>query len=102
MELLLMALGGCTGIDIVLMLKKMRVEVDDFRISLSGKRPAEPPRVYTDIIVTYHFWGNELPMAKLERAVSLSQEKYCSVANTINKVAKITGKIETHTPGEAG
>ena len=100
MELLLMALGGCTGIDVVLILKKMRVAFNDLQIKLSGERTEEPPRSFTGIKISYHFWGNDLPLAKLERAVELSQEKYCSVANTINGVVAITSEIITHSPGE--
>ena len=101
MELLLMALGGCTGIDVVLMLKKMRVPFDDLQIKLSGEREAEPPRIYTGIKISYHVWGEDLPMAKLERAVELSQEKYCSVSNTLNQTVSISSEIITHQPGEA-
>lgn len=100
MELLLMALGTCSGIDINLMLKKMRVQVEDLQIRLAGTRAAEPPRKFTQIKITFHFWGADLPLSKLERAVSLSQEKYCSVANTLNGVAEISTEIVTHAPGE--
>lgn len=101
MELLLMALGGCTGIDVVLMLKKIRVPIDDLQIKLSGERAEEPPRSFTAIKISYHFWGNDLPLAKLQRAVEMSQEKYCSVAHTITQAANISSEIITHQPGEA-
>ena len=100
MELVLMALGTCSGIDINLMLKKMRVPVEDLQIRLAGTRAADPPRKFTQITLTYHFWGLDLPASKLERAVSLSLEKYCSVANTLNGVADIGTEIVTHAPGE--
>ena len=101
MELVLMALGTCSGIDLNLMLKKMRLDVVDMQIRLAGTRAADPPRKFTQIHITFHFWGADLPMSKLERAVSLFLEKYCSVANTLNGVAEITSAVVTHAPGES-
>lgn len=100
-ELLLMALGGCSGIDVELILRKMRVKVDDFRIEVSGERAETPPRVYTRIHTIYHFWGDNLPLEKLERAVKLSEEKYCSVSHMLNKVATITTEVVVHAVAEA-
>lgn len=96
MELVLMALGGCTGIDVELMLGKMRVDIDNLRIEIQGERADDHPRVYTNINITYHFWGNDLPMDKLQRAVQLSEEKYCSVTHMLNKTATITTDIQVH------
>jgi putative redox protein len=96
MELLLMAYGGCTGIDIDLMLKKMRVKFDDFRVTFESERAVEPPRVYTKIHARYHFWGDNLPAAKLEKAVALSNEKYCSVSNSLNPNIEITTEVVIH------
>ncbi|MFC1481639.1 OsmC family protein [Candidatus Neomarinimicrobiota bacterium] len=96
MELVLMAFGGCTGIDIDLMLKKMRVKFDDFRVTFESERADEPPRVYTKIHTQYHFWGNALPLAKLEKAVALSKEKYCSVSNSLDPNIEITTEVVVH------
>ncbi len=96
MELVLMALGSCSGIDVELMLRKMRVPLQDFRIEISGKRAEEHPRVYTSIKVAYHFWGHRLPKPKLERAVAISQETYCSVNNMLNKVVDMTTEVVAH------
>lgn len=96
MELVLMAMGGCSGIDIELMLRKMRIKVSDFRIHLKGERADSEPRVYNRIHAEYHFWGRDLPREKLERAVKLSDEKYCSVSNMLNKVAAITTEVILH------
>ena len=96
MELVLMALGGCSGIDVELMLHKMHVAVRDLRIEITAERAEEHPRVYTSIQVAYHFWGRGLPRSKLERAVALSQETYCSVSNMLNKVADLTSEIVVH------
>ncbi len=96
MELVLMAMGGCSGIDIELMLQKMRIKLSDFRIVLKGERADSEPRVYTRIHAEYHFWGRDLPREKLERAVKLSDERYCSVSNMLNKVAAVTTEVILH------
>lgn len=95
-ELLLMSLGGCSGIDVELILHKMRVNVRDFRIQLIGKRAETEPRKFTAIRMVYHFWGRDLPKRKLERAVQLSEEKYCSVTHTINESVEIESEIVLH------
>ncbi|MCH8837069.1 MAG: OsmC family protein [Candidatus Marinimicrobia bacterium] len=61
MELVLMAMGGCSAIDIELMLRKMRLKLSDFRIHLNCERADSEPRVYTRIHAEYHFWGRDLP-----------------------------------------
>ena len=100
-ELMLMALGGCSGIDVELILRKMRVKVRDFRIQLSSTRAETEPRKFTGIHVAYHFWGHDLPRKKLERAVKLSEEKYCSITHTINESVDITSEIIVHAQEEA-
>lgn len=94
MELVLMALGGCSGMDVVLILEKMRVTFDRMEIAIVGDRSAENPRVFTDIELNYRFWGENLPEKKIQRAIQLSMEKYCSVANMLDKAVNITYKIE--------
>lgn len=94
MELILMAIAGCSGMDIVSILEKMRTPFDRFEISVQGDRAAEHPRIFTDIEIIYKFWGYELPEDKLLRAIQLSMEKYCSVANMLDKVANLTYKLE--------
>ena len=96
MELVLMAIAGCSGMDIVTILEKMKVIYEKFEISVVGERAAEHPRVFTDIELTYKFWGSNLPEDKIQRAIQLSMEKYCSVANMIDKVANVTYKLETY------
>lgn len=94
MEIVLMAIGGCSGMDVVSILEKMRVAYARFEIALQGERAGEHPRVFTDIEVVYRFWGQDLPEDKLRRAISLSMEKYCSVANMIDKAASLTYRLE--------
>ena len=96
MEMVLMAVAGCSGMDVVSILAKMQVEIDRFHINVQGERAAEHPRVFTDIELVYQFWGNSLPQDKLKRAVDLSMEKYCSVANMLDKVANLTYRLEVN------
>ncbi len=94
MELLLMSVAGCTGMDVVSILKKMRVSPDKFEIKVEGNRAGDHPKVFTDITLVYRFWGSDLPEDKLRHAIELSQEKYCSVSHTVNKVAKVDYRLE--------
>ncbi|MDA8227696.1 MAG: OsmC family protein [Desulfitobacterium hafniense] len=94
MELVLMAMAGCSGIDVVSILEKMRVEYTKFEILVQGERASDHPRVFTDIELTYKFWGDNMLEDKLKRAIDLSIEKYCSVANMIDKVSNVTYKLE--------
>ncbi|HBV85711.1 OsmC family protein [Desulfosporosinus sp.] len=94
MELLLMTIAGCSGMDIVTILDKMQVKFQRFETTVEGERANDHPRVFRDIEVVYKFWGEALPKDKLERAVQLSMEKYCSVANMIDKAADLTYRIE--------
>jgi putative redox protein len=94
MELLLMGAAGCSGIDIVSILQKMRMEYKSFEICVEGTRAQDHPRVFTEIHITYKFQGTDLPEKKLKRAIDLSIDKYCSAINMLNKVAKITFTLE--------
>lgn len=91
--LLLVSLGGCTGMDVVSMLKKMRVEYEGLNIEVEGDLTEEHPKVYHTITIHYQFKGKGLPMDKLEKAVTLSQERYCGVTAMLAKAAKINYKI---------
>lgn len=93
MELLIMGLGGCSGIDVLSILRKQKIEPEAFRIKLHAEREKDAtPALFTDIVVEFIFKGDIDP-AKAERAVKLSMEKYCSVAKTLEKTAVITHKI---------
>lgn len=85
MELFLISLGGCTGMDVISLLKKMRVKVDKFEILVDSERAEDHPKVYTRIDLNYRFWGTKLEneKAKIEKAISSSQDKYCSVSAMI-------------------
>ena len=93
MEILLGALGACTAVDVVSILKKKRQNLSGLEISVSGERAPEPPRVWTTIEMVYKITGDVEEKAARD-AVELSKGKYCSVSAMLEKVAKITYKIE--------
>lgn len=88
-ELVLMALAGCTGIDVVSILKKMHVEFDSFEIGVDAEVAENYPKIYTKITVEYRIRGKDIPVDKLERAIKLSQETYCSITNQLRPSAEI-------------
>ena len=94
METVLMALGGCTAMDVISILSKMRVEYDYFGIEIEGKRRQEHPKVFEEIKLKYIFKGENLDISKLQKAIELSLSKYCSVSNMLNKTAEISYNIE--------
>lgn len=91
MELLLTAVGGCSGIDIISILEKMRLKVDSFDMEVSGERADDHPKRFTHVNIHYRFTG-ELPEEKVRRAIELSRDKYCSVSQSLN--AKVTTSFE--------
>lgn len=95
MEMLLAALGGCSGIDIALILRKMRISFDGFEVRLHATRADDHPRIFTTIEVEYVIKGSNLETqrAKLENAARLSFEKYCSVAGMLNKAAEMSWRV---------
>lgn len=92
-KLMLLALAGCSGMDVVSILKKMRVELDDFNISVEADLTEEHPKHYESMHVIYRFKGKNLDVDKLVKAVEMSQEKYCGVAAAYKKGMKLTWEI---------
>jgi len=90
MELLLLSVGGCTAVDVINMLKKRKKQVDKFDVELSAKRADTHPKVYTEIHLTYKFWGKDLTEKEVRRAIDLSKSKYCSASIMLGKTARIT------------
>lgn len=90
---MLTALAGCTGMDVVSILKKMRVEFDDFNVIVEGDLTDEHPKQFYKMNVIYEFKGKDLPMDKLKKAVSLSEERYCGVSASYRKAMDITSEI---------
>lgn len=93
METVLVGLGGCTGMDVVSILNKMRVNFSGFEMEILGKRAAEHPKVYERITVRYRFLADITDADKIIRAVTLSQEKYCSVSAMLVKTAHIDAEV---------
>ncbi len=94
MELLLIALGSCTGVDVISILKKERQKVTDYRIEVSGERREEFPRSYTRLHVKHIVRGDGLSESAVARAIELSDQKYCSVAATLRGSAEIVTSYE--------
>jgi len=96
MEMLLLGMGGCTTIDVMSMLKKMREEVRNCRVEVSAERSDEHPKVFTKIHLHFILEGENLDEKKIAKAVSLSAEKYCSASIMLGKTAVVTHDFETH------
>jgi len=90
MQLLLASLGGCTGIDVLEILRKQRQKLEDLEMIVSGERVAEPPRVYDKVHVEYRLKGKDLKEKAVQRAIQLSQDRYCSVGATLKAKAKVS------------
>ena len=90
MELVMVALGGCTAMDVVSILKKMRVELESLTINIDSERALEHPKVFTKINIEYNFAGKHIKEKDVKRAIELSQEKYCSVSAMLKQKAEIT------------
>jgi putative redox protein len=88
--LLMTALGGCTGMDIASILKKMQVEIEYFNVIVEGISEEEHPKKFTSMHIIYEIKAKNLSTEKLEKAINLSLEKYCSVKATLASALKIT------------
>lgn len=92
MELLLLGLAGCTGMDVASLLPKMRQKLTDMRVTVRGKRAADHPRIYTEIEVLYELWGENLNPKAVEDAIELSEVKYCSASAMLRATAHIKSR----------
>jgi len=97
MELFLIGLGGCTGMDVLSILEKKRVKLDDFEIQIDADGATEHPKVFTKIHLKYIFYGNDIPVQAVERAIELSETKYCSATEMLKKSAQIKTEYEIRT-----
>lgn len=98
MEMLLLGMAGCTGIDVVDILKKKRQELESLQIEVRGKRAEKPPRVFNYIEIDFRFRGSKLDPKAIERAISLSEEKYCSASITLGAFAEIKSTYHIDEP----
>jgi len=94
--LMLSALAGCSGLDVAMLIKKMKLDVEEFSIETIANLTDEHPKYYDAVTVEYHFWGGNLEEKKLQRAVDLSVEKYCGVMEMFRKFAKLEIKTIFH------
>lgn len=91
---LLTALGGCTAMDVISMLNKMRVKYDSFNVNVEGSLSEEHPKYYNKIHIIYEVVGEDIPVDKIQKAVDLSEERYCGVSFMLRKAAEITNEIQ--------
>jgi len=89
-ELILIGLAGCTASDVVSILKKKRVNLEDFKINITAEVAEEHPKVFTKIHLEYLFFGENVPAKDVERSIELSRTKYCSVTKMLEKSVEIT------------
>lgn len=94
MELLLIALGSCTAVDVVSILRKKREQLTNYRVEVKGERRAEHPRSYTRFEVRHILSGHKLSEKAVAQAIELSETKYCSVAATLRPAAEIVTSYE--------
>lgn len=93
-ELVLMGLGGCSGMDVVSILAKMQQPLQSLQITMAAERASEHPKVFTEVRLLYRVKGEGLELQKVQRAIDLSLDKYCTVGNMLNKTARFTYQIE--------
>jgi len=94
--LMLSSLAGCSGLDVVSLLKKMRADVNDFKMVVHGELTEEHPRYYHKVVVEYHFYGSDLQEDKINKAVKLSVDQYCGVMEMFRQFAKVTTEVYLH------
>lgn len=87
--LMLSSMAGCTGLDVASLMKKMKLDVDDFTIEVVGELSDAHPQTYEKVTMEYHFYGDNLNEKKLQKAIDLSFEKYCGVSEMFKKFADV-------------
>lgn len=101
MEMLLLGVAGCTGMDITSILRKQRQPLEKFEVRVRGLRSGTYPKVYTEINVTYVLWGEGINLRSVEQAIQLSEEKYCSASIMMRAAgAKFHSAYRVLAPGE--
>ena len=91
--MMLTSLAGCSGMDVASLLKKMRAEVDDFKIEVVANLTEEHPKYYDKVHVIYRFYGSDFKKEKIEKAVNLSVDRYCGVMEMFRQFAEVTTEI---------
>ena len=90
---MMVALGGCTAMDVISILTKMRVKLDDFKVKVEGSLTEEHPKHYNKMKVIYEFTGKDLPKDKIQKAVNLSEERYCGVSASYKQAMELSSEI---------
>jgi putative redox protein len=93
-ELLMLAVGACTAVDVISILAKKRQSVADYKVEVTGERREDHPRAFTKIHVHHIVYGRDVSRQAVARAIELSDEKYCSVAATVRPAAEVTTSFE--------
>jgi putative redox protein len=97
-ELVALGLAGCTGMDVVSILRKKQQDVQDFQVRVTTEKQAEHPKVWTKALIEYIVTGNDVDPAAVERAVELSRDKYCLVQNMLKATVQIESRYEIKQP----
>lgn len=92
-QMMLAALGGCTSMDVISILKKMRVDVKSLNVIVEGELTEEHPRHFTKMHVIYEVEGDNLPLDKIQKAVNMSEEKYCGVSAVYRQAMELSSEI---------
>jgi putative redox protein len=93
-ELILMGLGGCTSMDVLSILQKKRITLDDYEVHVEAERAEDHPKVFTHIKIKFIFYGKDISEEAVKRAIELSETKYCSVSAMLSKSVPITVEYE--------
>jgi putative redox protein len=93
-DLLPLSVIGCSAWDIISILQKQKQPVERFEVTAESQREEQAPWCYLSILITYHFWGAGLDRGKIQRAIDLTEEKYCSTFATIRKVVRLESAVE--------
>ncbi|MFZ5803833.1 MAG: OsmC family protein [Acidobacteriota bacterium] len=96
MEVMLMGIAGCTAMDVVAILEKMRQPLARLEVEIVGTRAESHPKYFTGISIVYHLWGEGLTPEKVQRAVELSHQTYCSALASLRPDCKVESRIEIH------
>ncbi|MCF7809601.1 OsmC family protein [bacterium] len=94
MELLLQTLAGCTGMDVVFILRKRKLEPEKFEVVVDGYKRQEHPQIYEEINLKYRAKGEGITVKELERAITLSQDKYCAISAMLRNPVKLSWECE--------
>ena len=101
MELLLLGVAGCTGVDVVSILTKKRKDLKKIKVNVRARRADQHPKVWNEIEVIYHLWGDDLDEKSVEQAIHLSEEKYCSASAMLSASAKMSSSFVIHSGDES-